>query len=141
MRRVVVTGMGGHLPARPRLADAFARAARAAQRRHRACPSGRGTRACTRASARRVADFELPAHYPRKSTRSMGRVALLATRATELALDDAGLLGDPLLTTGAHGIAYGSPAGSPPAIGDLRATCSAQRHRQGINATTTTSSS
>jgi 3-oxoacyl-[acyl-carrier-protein] synthase II len=26
--------------------------------------------------------FELPAHYNRKSTRSMGRVALLATRAS-----------------------------------------------------------
>ena len=33
-----------------------------------------------------AAAFELPAHYNRKSTRSMGRVALLGTRASELAL-------------------------------------------------------
>ncbi|HEX5693217.1 MAG TPA: beta-ketoacyl synthase N-terminal-like domain-containing protein, partial [Arenimonas sp.] len=47
-----------------------------------------------------AADFELPAHYSRKATRSMGRVALLATLATERALEDAGLLGDPLLQSG-----------------------------------------
>ena len=35
-----------------------------------------------------VRDFQVPEHYPRKKTRSMGRVSLLATRATELALDD-----------------------------------------------------
>ena len=46
----------------------------------------------------------------------MGRVALLATRATELALSDAGLLGTPVLTDGATGVAYGSTSGSPPAM-------------------------
>ena len=39
-----------------------------------------------------VADFETPDSYPRKKIRSMGRDSLLATRATELALADAGLL-------------------------------------------------
>ena len=39
-----------------------------------------------------AADFELPAHYNRKTTRSMGRVALLATLASERALADAGQL-------------------------------------------------
>jgi len=33
-----------------------------------------------------AAEFELPPHYNRKTTRSMGRVALMAVRATELAL-------------------------------------------------------
>ena len=47
-----------------------------------------------------AAAFELPAHYNRKTTRSMGRVALMAVRASELALTDAGLLGDPILTSG-----------------------------------------
>lgn len=63
-----------------------------------------------------AAPFELPSHYNRKSTRSMGRVALLSTRATELALDDAGLLGDPLVSSGDMGIAYGASAGSLQAI-------------------------
>src|SRR4030095_15217166 len=51
-----------------------------------------------------VQPFELPAHYNRKTTRSMGRVAVMATRASELALVDAGLLGDPLVKSGLMGI-------------------------------------
>ena len=64
-----------------------------------------------------VVGFEQPAHYPRKKTRSMGRLSLLATRATELALNNAGLLDSPLLTDGTTGIAYGSSNGSPTAVG------------------------
>ena len=63
--------------------------------------------------------FELPAHYNRKSMRSMGRVAIMATRASELALADAGLLGDPLVASGRMGVSYGSSAGSPHALGDF----------------------
>jgi 3-oxoacyl-[acyl-carrier-protein] synthase II len=66
--------------------------------------------------AARVKDFAVPAHYDRRRTRSMGRVALLAARATELALLDAGLLGDEVLGSGATGISYGSTSGSPPAV-------------------------
>jgi len=64
-----------------------------------------------------VKPYELPAHYNRKTMRSMGNVAVFAVRATELALADAGLLGDPLLGSGRMGIAYGSSIGSPSAIG------------------------
>ena len=63
--------------------------------------------------------FELPAHYNRKSMRSMGRVAVMATRASEIALADAGLLGDPLVTGGRMGVSYGSSSGSPHALGDF----------------------
>jgi 3-oxoacyl-[acyl-carrier-protein] synthase II len=66
-----------------------------------------------------VLPFELPAHYNRKSMRSMGRVAIMATRASELALVDAGLLGDPLVTSGRMGVSYGSSTGSPHALGDF----------------------
>ena len=59
-----------------------------------------------------VAPFELPPRYNRKTMRSMGRVALLSTRASELALEDAGLIGDPILTSGDCGIAYGACYGS-----------------------------
>lgn len=59
-----------------------------------------------------VPDFQVPAHYTRKKTRSMGRVALFSTRASELALQDAGLLDDPCLTDGSTGIAFGSCTGS-----------------------------
>ncbi|MFL6698322.1 MAG: beta-ketoacyl-ACP synthase [Vitreoscilla sp.] len=66
-----------------------------------------------------VLPFELPANYNRKSMRSMGRVAIMATRASELALIDAGLLGDPLVTSGRMGVSYGSSTGSPHALGDF----------------------
>ena len=66
-----------------------------------------------------VQPFELPEHYNRKTTRSMGRVALMATRASELALADAGLAGDPLVRSGDMGISYGSSVGTPAAIGDF----------------------
>jgi 3-oxoacyl-[acyl-carrier-protein] synthase II len=82
-----------------------------------------------------VAAFELPDHYNRKSTRSMGRVALMATRATELALIDAGLSNDPILGSGRVGISYGSSAGTPESMSDFGRTLS-EKNTQYINATT-----
>ena len=38
-----------------------------------------------------IDDFTLPEHYTRKRIRAMGRVSLMSTRATELALEQAGL--------------------------------------------------
>ena len=46
----------------------------------------------------------------------MGRVALLATRATELALEEAGLKESPVLHDHRTGVAYGSTMGSLPAL-------------------------
>jgi 3-oxoacyl-[acyl-carrier-protein] synthase II len=64
-----------------------------------------------------VTDFVMPAHYRRKDLRSMGRVAQLAVRSSELALQDAGLLGDAELHNGMTGVAFGS------STGDTKATC------------------
>ena len=72
-----------------------------------------------------VTDFEVPSHYSRKKIRSMGRVSIMATRASELALIDAGLLDDPIVTSGEMGIAYGSSTGSTDpitAFGDMLKT-------------------
>ncbi len=66
-----------------------------------------------------VSDFSLPTHYPRKKTRTMGRVAQLATCASEQALASAGLLDDPVIRSGATGIAYGSCTGSTEASRDF----------------------
>ena len=82
-----------------------------------------------------VPEFELPAHYNRKTMRSMGRVALMATRASELALQDAGLLGDPFVKSGQMGVSYGSSAGTPAAIGDF-GRMMAEKSTEGINANT-----
>lgn len=82
-----------------------------------------------------VAPFGLPAHYNRKTMRSMGRVALMATRATEIALENAGLLGDPFVKSGHMGVSYGSSAGTPAAIGDF-GRMMAEKSTEGINANT-----
>jgi 3-oxoacyl-[acyl-carrier-protein] synthase II len=63
-----------------------------------------------------VQNFSAPKHYTRRQKRSMGRVALLAVRASEFALEQAGLIGHPALTSGATGVAFGSSTGSPSAI-------------------------
>jgi 3-oxoacyl-[acyl-carrier-protein] synthase II len=65
------------------------------------------------------ANFTKPEHYSRKQVRSMGRVALMSTFVTELALNNAGLLHDNYLKSGQMGIAYGSSSGSPDAIADF----------------------
>lgn len=59
-----------------------------------------------------ISDFEKPAHYKRKMVRSMGRVSLMATRVSELAIEQANLHNNPMLTNGATGISYGSSVGS-----------------------------
>ena len=82
-----------------------------------------------------AAPFALSEKYHRRATRSMGRIALMATRASELALQDAGLLDDPLVQSGKLGIAFGSSAGTPSAIGDFGRMME-ERTTKGINATT-----
>jgi 3-oxoacyl-[acyl-carrier-protein] synthase II len=66
-----------------------------------------------------VLNFTLPPHYTRKTTRTMGRVAQMAVRSSEVALEDAGLKGDPFLRSGRVGVAYGSSTGSTDAIKDF----------------------
>ncbi len=63
-----------------------------------------------------ITHFTKPSHYKRKQVRSMGRVALMSTRTTELALEEAGLLDHPSLTDGSTGIAFGSSTGSTPPL-------------------------
>jgi len=59
-----------------------------------------------------VDNFELPKHYRAKQKRSMGRVARMAVVASERALENAGLLNDPILQSGETGVSYGSAVGS-----------------------------
>jgi len=63
-----------------------------------------------------IEDFVAPATWPRRKTRSMGKDSLMATRATELALADAGLLAHPALSDGTTGVSYGCTQGSPRGI-------------------------
>lgn len=118
MKRVVVTGVGAISPLGHDWATVLAglRSLRNAVRRMHEWDMYDGLN--TRLGVP-VQPFDLPEHYNRKATRSMGRVALMATRASELALADAGLAGDPLVRSGDMGISYGSSVGTPAAIGDF----------------------
>ena len=109
--RVVITGMGGVTA----LGDSWAEVEKRLRKRHNAVQRmsdwDRYEMMHTRLAAP-VKHFEAQAYYPRKMTRSMGRVSLLALRATELALQQAGLRNDPGISDGRMGIAYGSSSGS-----------------------------
>lgn len=65
------------------------------------------------------AEFEKPAHFTRKATRSMGRVSLMATIAAEQALEEAGLLGNDIIKDGRMGVSVGSSSGSSDAIAEF----------------------
>ena len=133
MKRVVVTGVGAISPLGhdwPAVLQALRARRNVVQRMEDWDYDGLNTRLGVPAQP-----FALPEHYNRKATRSMGRVALMGTRASELALADAGLLGDPVVRGGRMGISYGSSVGSPAAIADFGRMI-ASRATEGINANT-----
>lgn len=134
MKRVVITGVGAISPLGHDWPTVQARlkAERNAIQRLSAWDEYEGLN--TRLGAPAEA-FELPAHYNRKTTRSMGRVAMMAVRASEMALTDAGLLGDPFVRSGDMGVSYGSSTGSPAAIGDFGNMIS-RKTTEGITANT-----
>lgn len=118
MKRVVVTGMAGLSPIGLDWSEAES-ALRARQSGVRHMPEWDEYDGLNTRLGASVPPFDLPKNYDRKRMRSMGRVAKLATRCSELALDDAGLLDDPILTGGMTGVAYGSSSGSPIALSEL----------------------
>jgi 3-oxoacyl-[acyl-carrier-protein] synthase II len=127
-RRVAVTGMGG-VTALGSSWDAVERRLRTGRNAVRAMPEWERFSALHTRLGAPVDDFRIPEHYPRKQVRSMGRVSLLAVRAAELALGDAGLLLDPSIRDGRMGVAYGSSAGSVEPVrvfGQMLATGSMQ---------------
>ena len=72
----------------------------------------------TRLSAH-LRGFEIPSYYNRKVLRTMGPVSVMAVRTSELALEDAGLRDDEIITSGDCGVSYGSSSGSLDAIIDF----------------------
>jgi 3-oxoacyl-[acyl-carrier-protein] synthase II len=111
MKRVVVTGIGGITPLGHNWTTIQARLRQfrnAVRRMHEwdYFDALNGRLGCP------VDDFSVPSNWSRKHVRSMGRVAQLAVAASERALDDAGLLGNPDITDGRMGVAYGSSGGS-----------------------------
>jgi 3-oxoacyl-[acyl-carrier-protein] synthase II len=112
MRRVVVTGMGGITALGNSWPEIRARMERG-DTAIRYMPDWERFEGINTRLAAPVIGFLADERYPRKKTRTMGPVAKMAVRATEMALEDAGMLGDPMLGNGRTGIAYGSSFGSP----------------------------
>ncbi|MCP3102408.1 beta-ketoacyl-ACP synthase [Myxococcus sp. K15C18031901] len=135
MRRVVVTGIGALSPLGHDwgTVEARLRSRRNAVQVMEEWKQYEGLHTQVGAPA---APFELPPQtYSRKTMRGMGRVALLATRASELALQDAGLLGDALVRSGKMGVSYGSSAGSAANMADFGRMVT-DKTTEGITATT-----
>lgn len=109
-RRVVITGMGGVTAFGENWQDVSARLL-AYENAVRKMPEWQVYDGLHTLLGAPVDDFTLPEHYTRKRIRAMGRVSQMSTRASELALEQAGLIGDPILTSGETGIAYGSSTG------------------------------
>ena len=116
MRRVVVTGMGIVSPLGNDVETAFARLKRFENCVQSLPELGEYKGLNTRLGCRTA--FEKPAHWNRKTTRTMGDVSMYALAATEQAVAQAGL-DDVLLQNGRTGVAYGSCSGSIPALLDF----------------------
>jgi 3-oxoacyl-[acyl-carrier-protein] synthase II len=111
MRRVVVTGFGGITGLGDDWAAIRARL-QAGETAIRYMPDWERYDGLNTRLAGPIHGFDVEECYPRKKLRTMGRVSRLAVYATERALLDAALIGDPVLRGGRTGIAYGSSFGS-----------------------------
>ncbi|ELY4575178.1 beta-ketoacyl-ACP synthase [Cronobacter turicensis] len=134
MRRVVITGMAG-VTAFGETWHSVAQRLKAGENAVRKMPEWQVYDGLHTLLGAPIDDFVTPEHYTRKRIRSMGRVSLMSTRATELALEMAGLLDAPVLTNGETGIAYGSSTGSTGPVSEF-ATMLTEKHTNNITGTT-----
>jgi 3-oxoacyl-[acyl-carrier-protein] synthase II len=79
-----------------------------------------------------VEGLDLSAHFPRRRRRTMGKVALFATHATEQAIAQA-RLGEEVLASGRCGIAYGSTTGSSQALEEFCGPLFTQHTMRGLD--------
>lgn len=133
-RRVVVTGMAGISPLGSSWAEVSAHL-KSGRNAVRAMPEWSAIRGLKSLVAAPAKPFELSDKYNRRTTRSMFRGSLMAVRATEMALEDAGLLEASWIREGGMGIAYGACAGDPEAVREI-ASIAANLSTQALNATT-----
>jgi 3-oxoacyl-[acyl-carrier-protein] synthase II len=133
MRRVAVTGMGGITSLGDCWTDLEAALRKGRKSVRRMHEWDRYQTMYTRLAS--PVKFDAPTHYPRKLVRSMGRVSLMAVRASEMALIDAGLLEDASIRDGRMGVAYGSSSGSVEPV-QIFGNMLASGSMQGVTSTT-----
>lgn len=117
-RRVVVTGMGLASPLGSTVESAYGRL-----HLYRNCiikddELAKYNGLHTRLSSH-IKNFYLPDDFTRKTTRSMGEVAIMSVVTAKDALEDAGLIDHPVIQSGQAGVSYGSCSGSVDAIMDF----------------------
>jgi 3-oxoacyl-[acyl-carrier-protein] synthase II len=135
MRRVVVTGVGALSPLGNDWPTVFARL-KAKENAVQVMDKLTQYEGMLTRLAALTAPFTLDEKaYNRKTMRGMGRVATMATYASELALRSSGLFGDPWIKSGKMGVSYGSSSGSPTFIADFGRML-INKSTEGITATT-----
>lgn len=117
MRRVVVTGCGIVSSLGMSVPAAFERlkTPRNCVKRSEDLATYKGLQTCLWAPS----GYVRPPEYTRKVIRSMSPVSEMALNATEQALAQAGLVGDPVVKGGRLGVAYGSCSGGVAANADF----------------------
>lgn len=134
MKRVVVTGMAAITPLGETLQQV--NQAIAEQRSGvRYMPEWEKYQDIHTKLAAPVEQFTMPSHFTRKTTRGMGRVALMSVIVAENALADAQLRDHPLIQSGQTGVAFGSSSGSVDAVCELGELLLRESGKK-INATT-----
>lgn len=133
-RRVVVTGMAGISPLGCDWKSVYTRLK---TYRNAVCamPQWQALDGLNSLVAAPAAPFDLSERFNRRATRSMSRSSIMACRATELALIDAGLIDCDWIHDGSMGIAYGSCAGDPHSLMEIAALANEKTTRK-LNATT-----
>jgi len=133
MRRVVVTGCGIVSSLGHSVGAAFERLKTPENcvRRSEDLATYKGLQTCLWAPC----GYVRPPEYTRKVVRTMSPVSEMALRATEQALHQAGLAGDPVVKGGRLGVAYGSCSGGVEANADF---LSVLQNREVRNVTSST---
>ncbi|AOA59282.1 beta-ketoacyl-ACP synthase [Acinetobacter larvae] len=134
MKRVVVTGMAG-ITALGEDADTILLKMQQGQSAVRYMPDWEIYPDLRCKVAAPVESFVVPAHFNRKVTRGMGRVALMSVIAAERALQDADLAQHPIIQSAQTGVAFGSSAGSADAVLEFGGMLLQQQMNK-LNATT-----
>jgi len=133
MRRVVVTGMGGLTSLGGNWPDIRSKMEAGETGTRRMHEWERLTDLNTKIGGA-IDWFDHTTAYNRKTTRSMGRVAVMALKAAEAALEEAGLKDASVLKSGRVGVACGSSFGATEPVQDF-ATFMATGKAGGLNAT------
>ena len=121
-RRVVITGMGIASPLGSTVQSSFERlkVLKNCILHDTSLDKYKGLH--TRLSAK-VKDFVPPENFTRKVTRTMGDVAIMSVATAVQALEDSGLIDNPIISSGQTGVSYGSCSGSIDAIMDFYSMC------------------